>query len=134
MAKRNRLSPPRARARTVRPRHQDGRMNKTEAAYAKRLEVERFAGRVALWRFEELKLRIADRTWYTPDFVVLDKEGHLELHEVKGGHWEDDARVKVKAVAEAYPEFRVVAVTKVPKKDGGGWKEEVFPSSRRAER
>ena len=45
--------------------------------------------------------------------------GQLEAHEVKG-FWEDDAKVKIKVAAELYP-FSFVAVTKKPKKHGGGW-------------
>ena len=48
----------------------------------------------------------------------------MELHEVKG-HWQDDARVKIKVAAEQYP-FRFVAVKARAKKDGGGFSEEEF--------
>jgi hypothetical protein len=46
--------------------------------------------------------------WYTPDFVVQLKCGTLEIHEVKG-HFEEDALVKVKALAMHHP-FRVISV------------------------
>ena len=97
---------PRARTRTPGPRRG---MNKLEARYAARLEAMRLAGEIAAWRYESLKLRLADKTWYTPDFEVLLNDGGLELHETKG-YWQDDARVKIKVAAEAYPEivFRVV--------------------------
>lgn len=49
----------------------------------------------------------------------------LEIHETKG-HWEDDARVKIKVAAEALPIFRFVALKRRSKKDGGGWSEEAF--------
>lgn len=101
-----------------------GQMNKTEKEYADRLSMQQQAGVVRWYRFEGLKLRLADNTFYTPDFAVLAEDGVMECHEVKG-HWQDDARVKIKVAAEMYP-FRFLAVQKRPKKDGGGWKVETF--------
>jgi hypothetical protein len=45
-----------------------GTMNKTEAAYAGHLELQRRAGDVEWFKFEALKFRLADNTFYTPDF------------------------------------------------------------------
>jgi hypothetical protein len=101
-----------------------GQMNKTEAAYAEHLKGLQHAGEVLWFRFEGLKLRLADSTFYTPDFAVLSADGVMECHEVKG-HWQDDARVKVKVAADQYP-FRFLAVTARPKREGGGWAEERF--------
>ena len=81
-------------------------------------------GEVVWFRFEGVKLRLADNTFYTPDFAVMLADDTLEMHEAKG-HWEDDARAKVKVAAEMYP-FRFIAVTRRPKKDGGGWEIEEF--------
>jgi hypothetical protein len=99
-----------------RPRSKPSTMNKLEAAYAENLEMtRRFASNPAFshgliaWKFDAIKLRLAKRTWYTPDFLVVTTDA-IELHEVKG-HWEDDARVKWKVAAESYPWFRFVAVT-----------------------
>ena len=101
-----------------------GAMNKTEQAYASDLEALRLAGRVLWFRFEGLKLRLADNTFYTPDFAVMASDGQLECHEVKG-FWAEDARVKIKVAADQYP-FRFVAVKARAKKDGGGWSVEEF--------
>lgn len=101
-----------------------GAMNKTEAAYASFLELRRMAGEVAWWKFEGIKVRLADNTFYTPDFAVMLSDGMFELHEVKG-FWADDARVKIKVAADIYP-FIFRAFKPMPKKDGGGWREEVF--------
>ena len=108
-------------ARPRRARHVPGKMNKTERDYADHLEILKRAGEIVRYRFEPIKLRLADRTFYESDFLVTTPE-HMELHEVKG-HWEDDARVKIKVAAEIYPEFAFVAVTKAK---GGGWETEVF--------
>ena len=105
-------------------RLKQGQMNGTEAAYAAELAQRQSAGEVAWYRFEGVKLRLADATFYTPDFAVMRADGLLEMHEVKG-HWQDDARVKIKVAAEQYP-FRFIAVRKAPKRDGGGFVVEVF--------
>lgn len=101
-----------------------GQMNKTETAYAAQLESLCIAGSVLWYRFEGMKLRLADSTFYTPDFAVMVANGQMEMHEVKG-FWQDDARVKIKIAADMYP-FRFIAVRPKPKKDGGGWNMEVF--------
>ena len=89
------------------------------------LEQRRLAGEIQSYGFEKIKLKLAPKTFYTPDFFVLRGDGVLEIVEVKG-HWEDDARVKIKVAAEQFPFLIFRAVKKRPKKDGGGWAEEMF--------
>lgn len=101
-----------------------GTMNKTEAAYAARLDQRRMAGEVVWFKFEGIKLRLANNTFYTPDFFVMLADGALEAHEVKG-YWVDDARAKIKIAADLYP-MRFIAIRAKPKKDGGGWSVEEF--------
>jgi hypothetical protein len=101
-----------------------GKMNKTEEAYDVHLGAEQQAGRVVWRKFEGLKLRLADNTFYTPDFAVLGADMVLECHEVKG-FWQDDARAKIKIAASLYP-FRFVAAKVRAKKNGGGWEVEAF--------
>lgn len=101
-----------------------GAMNRTEAAYERELIDAKAIGDVLWYRFEGVKLRLADNTFYTPDFAVMVATGQMEMHEVKG-FWADDARVKIKVAAEQYP-FRFIAVSALSKKAGGGWKVEVF--------
>ncbi len=101
-----------------------GTMNKTEAAYAAFLDTLVQCGDVLWYKFEGFKLRLADKTFYTPDFAVLRSTGALECHEVKG-HWQDDARVKIKVAAELYP-MQFLAMQPLPKSKGGGWKIEAF--------
>jgi hypothetical protein len=107
-------------------RMKTGEMNKTEAAYARRLELQRVAGEISWWKFEGIKLRLADNTFYTPDFnVMIGEDGVLEMREVKGGFWMEDARVKIKVAAAMYP-FRFIGVMPIAKNKGGGWKTEQF--------
>jgi hypothetical protein len=101
-----------------------GAMNGTEQEYANHLELLKRDGEVVWYKFEGLKLRLADNTFYRPDFIVMRSNGLIECHEVKG-HWQDDARVKIKIAADIYP-FRFLAVKKQSKKAGGGWSVEVF--------
>lgn len=101
-----------------------GEMNKSEAAYAVELERQKYVGEIQWWRFEGIKLRLADNTFLTIDFPVMRADGLLEMREVKG-HWQEDARAKMKIAASMYP-FRFIALTARPKKDGGGWNVEEF--------
>lgn len=101
-----------------------GEMNKTEAAYDAHLQLRRHAGEILWHKFEAIKLRLADNTFYTADFAVMANDCVLELHEVKG-HWLDDARIKIKVAASLYP-FRFIAMKQRAKKDGGGWEAEEF--------
>ena len=104
-----------------RPRHVAGVMNKLEAAYDEHLQLLQREGRVVWYRFESVKLKLAKNTHLTVDFFVMNAAGELEAHEVKG-HWEEDARVKVKVAAEMFP-FRFLAIQRA---EDGAWQTEVF--------
>lgn len=93
-----------------------GQRNKTEAAYEQYLSLLQKAGEVAWFRFEGVKLRLADNTFYTPDYAVMLPTGEFQLHEVKG-FMTDDANVKIKVAAEMYP-FKFFLVRKLK---GGAW-------------
>lgn len=86
------------------------RLNKTETRYAQDLEYRKRAGEIADWKFEAIKLRLADMTTYTPDFAVWQNDGTLDFHEVKGGFIRDDALVKLKVAAEIYKYHRFLLV------------------------
>lgn len=100
-----------------------GEMNKTEAAYAKHLDLLKHRGEILWFKFEGVKLRLADNTFLSPDFFVLRADGVLEVREVKG-FWTDDARAKTKIAADMYP-FPFLIVKARAKKDGGGFSEEL---------
>jgi hypothetical protein len=99
-----------------------GKMNKTEEAYARHLDDRILAGEVLWWSFEALKLRLADNTFLEPDFLVLAASGALEVHDTKGGRgvYTDDARVKMKVAAETFPFTFRVAFPRA-RRAGGGW-------------
>lgn len=109
-ARRRRMLPnvlPRARGRTS--GGDQSRMNRTEAAYGEYLLARMVDGDLVWFEFSPMKFRLADRSWYTPDFIVMRPGGELEAHEVKG-HMEDDAAVKLRVFARLYPMFRLFLV------------------------
>jgi hypothetical protein len=94
------------------------KMNKVEQRYHLFLEQEKAAGRIAFFRWDGIKVRIGPDCFWNVDFLVVDAQGHVELHDTKAfwkskgrPHIEDDARVKMVATATlALPVFTVVAV------------------------
>lgn len=95
-------------------------MNRTEEAYAFYLEQRKRANLIMWFKFEGIKLRLGAGAYFTPDFFVMNADGGLEVHEVKG-FWREAARVRIKTAAEMYP-FRFIAV----KKNGLMWDMEEF--------
>jgi len=94
-----------------------GEMNKTESEFALILEARRRAGEIYQWRFESIKLKLADNCWYTPDFFI-EREARLIFIEIKGGHIWDDSKVKFKTAKEIHrwADFEMYQKTKT------GWK------------
>lgn len=100
--------------------------NKLEQRYAAEILRPRILCREITWfAFEPMRLKLAPNTTYTPDFGALRADGGFELHEVKqiwidkeGGQrvgYKDDARVKVKLAAQAFPFFEfIVAAYRAP--------------------
>jgi hypothetical protein len=95
-------------------------MNHTEEKYSRHLQDRLITGEILWWGYECWKLRLADRTWYTPDFIVVAADFHIEAHEVKAywrgaerAGWQEDSRVKVKCAADLFP-LKFVAATLMP--------------------
>lgn len=85
----------------------DRGMNKTERTYSQYL-----TALGATWLYEPLKFRLADLTYYSPDFMVIRASGEVVFIDTKAQwkgaktfHSEDDAKVKIKVVAEQFPWF-----------------------------
>lgn len=90
--------------------------------------------RFACVEHEPLRLKLGRRAYYKPDFLVVGgfnmvnenrQPVNMIFYEVKG-QWREAARVRIKVAASKYPWAKFIAVVKQKKKDGGGWKEEVF--------
>lgn len=110
----------------ARARYVPGVMNKNETAYAEYLEGLKRAGEIKEYFFECVKLKINKACHYSPDFMVIDKDGYVEFHEVKGTRgrkgqekpfYHDDALVKIKATSDKYPFFFTIVY-----KVGDEWK------------
>ena len=106
-----------------RAQHDPGRMNKLESRFEQEiLKPALQNGSISQYKFEPIKLRMAKRTFYSPDFMaVRSNDQAILIYEVKG-HWEDDARVKWKTCAELFPEFVFVAVQRLK----GCWSYEYY--------
>jgi len=99
--------------------------SKLEAQYALSLESFLQSGLIKSWRYEPITLKIATGSRYTPDFMVIDSTGAIELVEVKGWHRNIDAsREKWKAAAAINPWARFTWATR--SKDGGSWVHEHY--------
>lgn len=96
-----------------------GQMNKLETAYSQLLDNWMMSGKILWYKFEGMKFRLADNTFFTPDFCVMMADSSMELHECKG-YMMDDANVKLKLCASLFP-FPVFIIRANAKKDGGGF-------------
>lgn len=100
-------------------------LNKTEQAFFDYLQARNDPGvpRTVLPP-QSMTLRIANGCRYTPDFVVvyhgaMHEPVEVIAYEVKG-FMRDDAAVKIKVAATAFPWITFHLVTKLPG-GGGGW-------------
>jgi hypothetical protein len=91
-----------------RPQRVPGTMNKAEARYAQHLELLKRDGLIQDFLFEAIKFRLAEKTFYTVDFIVICKDV-VECHEFKG-FMRDDAAVKFKVAAAKFPWFSWIMV------------------------
>ena len=65
------------------------------------------------YRYEPMGLRLGFKTFYKPDFLVIKKD-RFEIHECKG-FMRDDANVKLKVAAQAFPWFKFFLVRRAGK-------------------
>jgi hypothetical protein len=91
-----------------------------EREYAAHLEYD---SKVLHWKYEAIRLILAPKTTYLPDFLVVTYRRPLEFHEVKG-FWREKDRIKVKVAARMFPMFTFIGVRKV----NGLWEYEQFDS------
>src|SRR5512139_1038441 len=78
---------------------------------------------------QAVKLKLANNCWYCPDFFALlwprdNAPSAPRAWEIKGKHAWDDALVKIKVAAAAWPDIRF----SLHWKDNGAWQEqEILP-------
>jgi len=77
-------------------------MNGLETAFAASLEAKRRAGVIRWWAFEPIRIKLAEATYYKPDFLTVDAEGHTEVFETKG-LMREAARVRLNVAASKLP-------------------------------
>lgn len=100
-----------------------GEMNKTEAAFAKQLNLQKKAGEILDWKYETFRVRLAKDTSYEIDFMIMQADRTILCIDVKG-RWTQATRVKAKMAAKLWPWFRWGAAKK--SKTGGGFEYEYF--------
>lgn len=114
-----------------------GEMNQVEQAYARLLDQRLAAGEILAWDFEPQKFRLADGTFYAPDFRVVMLDETIEFHETKSTttvkqpngcrretvFCEEDARIKFKVVRALHP-FTFRMMRQRLKRDGAGFVEQ----------
>jgi len=86
------------------------------------LELRKKAGDITDWWFETWRGRLADNTFYCPDFLILHNTGLLECVETKG-HLEEAAGVRFKVARERFYFFKWTMLGWDKRR--GGWYEKL---------
>ena len=95
-------------------RYVKGVMNANEIAFAKVLDEWKVNGQVLWYAFEAVTFKLAPKTTYTPDFMVVHADLSLVAYEVKSGQrtgkpfTQGDAVVKMKLCAELFPHIPLI--------------------------
>lgn len=82
-----------------------------EEQYNNMLELKYRASEILAYEYESITFRLAPKTTYTPDFMVVLPDGKVQIHEVKG-FAREDAIVKFKVAAQQNPWFEFIMVKK----------------------
>ena len=96
-----------------------------EANYARYLNFLIVQGEIKSWEFEPDTFVfhgvIRGELTYTPDFKIVENDGSIVFHEVKG--WMDrKSKAKLKRMAEFYPEVELIVIGEDEYKALGKWK------------
>lgn len=113
----DRREPENVNSFSIKPSHDEDKLNKTELAYLHHLRAQPNNVWVGV---QNLTVKIADDCRLTPDFAVLNASGKLTLIDVKGFQRED-ALIKMKVAARLFPMFEFSIV----KREGVGWSEQI---------
>lgn len=98
------------------PSTDEEKLNKTEKAYLHFLRAEKHH-----WiGIQCISLKLGDDCRYNPDFLIINPQGELQAHEVKG-FMREDALVKIKTCARMYSFIRLFLV----RKEGMSWKRDL---------
>ena len=110
------------------PSHTPGKMNKGERRYRDFLDGLLLCGQIKAFRFEAVRLELADRCTLLPDFFVVLPDDSIEFREVKGRKGEsfycrEDAWIKLKVSAREYPFWTFKVCWPAP--GSAGWRERI---------
>lgn len=93
----------------IRKSTDEEKLNKLEKAWL--WELRRLYPPAAIG-IQNITLKLADDTRYTPDFNIVNENGELVFYETKGPRFWDDAKVKLKVAARMFLYCRFVLVTR----------------------
>lgn len=85
-----------------------------EANYARYLNWLKSIGEIKDWSYESVTFDFPIKRgsrFYTPDFRIINTDGSIEYHEVKG-YMDQRSSTKLKRMAKYYPETKLVLVDK----------------------
>lgn len=99
-----------------------GDLNNTEKSFAAYLQERQSAGAILWWKAHPFNVRLAEKTFYRPDFLCLMADMSLVIFEVKGSYTSEKGRMKVKLCAEALPVFKIIKASR----KNGAWQFEEF--------
>jgi len=102
---------------TLLPNQKPGSANSTERKFSNQLETARRKGEIQGWKFEAISLKLGEKTWYFPDFLVIDNHERIHIVEIKG-FLRDDSAAKFKIAASNFPEMHFHMF----KNQNGSWK------------
>lgn len=89
---------------SLRVEFSDGRRfrSKAEERYALMLQEQWCAGEIEGWLYEPIRLELADRVRYTPDFFVFPRGEKPQVVEVKGPYIREPGRIKMRVAAREF--------------------------------
>ena len=104
--------PPMAKAKARKAKFPAGIDSTYELEYLRILEDLRYCGHIADFRLKPGSIRLAKGCHYEPDFLVVQNDGTLEYHEVKGPtRFAAKSITKIKVASALLPWFGFVLVT-----------------------
>jgi hypothetical protein len=121
------LLPKQEQPKKERPPHWPYRSKWEQDYVVEELDPAKACGLVWNWHYEAVSFVLVPASEhqrgvrYVPDFIVIDPNGRMEIHEVKG-HWMPGAKHKVKALAKMLAPTPVYVLRKV----AGRWERERF--------
>lgn len=91
-----------------------------EANWARYLNWLKSLGEVQSWTFEPKTFEFTSvkrgGRFYTPDFLVINRDGRAEYHEIKG-YMDPRSATKLKRMAKYFPQVKIILIDKAAYRD-----------------